>query len=53
LPGEYAADVKAVVTLGKHKQQAIREEVQAATLPCGPPARSDLAKPGCLRNIRL
>jgi len=31
LPGEYAADVKTVVTLGKHKQQAIREEVVAAT----------------------
>jgi membrane-bound lytic murein transglycosylase B len=31
LPGEYATDVKTVVTLGKHKQQAIREEVVAAT----------------------
>jgi len=30
-PGEYGADVKSVVTLGKHKQQAIREEVVAAT----------------------
>jgi membrane-bound lytic murein transglycosylase B len=31
LPGEYAPDVKTVITLGKHKQQAIREEVVAAT----------------------
>jgi membrane-bound lytic murein transglycosylase B len=31
LPGEYAPEVKTVITLGKHKQQAIREEVVAAT----------------------
>jgi hypothetical protein len=31
LPGEYAPEVKSVVTLGKHKQQAVREEVVAAT----------------------
>ncbi len=31
LPGEYADSVKAVVTLGKHRQQAIREDVAAAT----------------------
>jgi hypothetical protein len=30
-PGEYAPEVKAVVTLGKHKVQAIQEEVLAAT----------------------
>ena len=30
-PGEYAPDVKSVITLGKHKQQAIREEIVAAT----------------------
>ena len=30
-PGEYAPDVKTVIILGKHKQQAIREEVVAAT----------------------
>ena len=30
-PGEYAPDVKTVVSLGKHKQQAIREEAQAVT----------------------
>lgn len=30
-PGEYAPEVKSVVTLGRHKQQAIREEVLAAT----------------------
>jgi len=31
LPGEYDWTVKTVLTLGKHKQQAIREDVQAAT----------------------
>jgi len=31
LPGEYDWSVKTVVSLGKHKQQAIREEVQVAT----------------------
>jgi len=31
LPGEYDWSVKTVLTLGKHKQQAIREEVQVAT----------------------
>ena len=31
LPGEYAPEVKSVVTLGKHQQQGIREEVQTAT----------------------
>jgi Transglycosylase SLT domain len=31
LPGEYAPDVKSVVTLDKRKQQAIREDVQIAT----------------------
>jgi hypothetical protein len=31
LPGEYDWSVKAVLTLGKHKQQAIREDVQVAT----------------------
>jgi len=31
LPGEYAQDVKTVITLGKHQQQAVREEVVAAT----------------------
>jgi Transglycosylase SLT domain len=30
LPGEYDWSVKAVLTLGKHKQQGIREEVQVA-----------------------
>jgi len=30
-PGEYTPQVKAVVTLGKRKQQAIREDVPAAT----------------------
>jgi soluble lytic murein transglycosylase-like protein len=30
-PGEYAPEVKAVIILGKRKQQAIREEVLAAT----------------------
>jgi membrane-bound lytic murein transglycosylase B len=31
LPGEYDWTVKSVLTLGKHKQQAIREDVQVAT----------------------
>jgi membrane-bound lytic murein transglycosylase B len=31
LPGEYESQVKSVVTLARHKQQAIREEVLAAT----------------------
>ena len=31
LPGEYDETVKTVLTLGKHKQQGIREEVIAAT----------------------
>jgi hypothetical protein len=31
LPGEYDWSVKTVLTLGKHKQQAIREDVPAAT----------------------
>jgi len=31
LPGEYTPEVKSVVTLGKHKQQAIREDAQVAT----------------------
>ncbi|HMH64127.1 MAG TPA: lytic transglycosylase domain-containing protein [Rhizomicrobium sp.] len=31
LPGEYAANVRSVIVLGKHKQQAIREEVRVAT----------------------
>jgi hypothetical protein len=31
LPGEYAPEVKSVITLGKHKVQAIQEEVLAAT----------------------
>jgi hypothetical protein len=30
LPGEYAPDVKSVLTLGKHKQQGIREDVEIA-----------------------
>lgn len=30
-PGEYAPDVKSVITLGKHQLQAIREEAEAAT----------------------
>ena len=30
-PGEYAPEVKSVVTLGKHKVQAIQEDVLAAT----------------------
>jgi hypothetical protein len=30
-PGEYAASVKSVLILGKHKQQAIQEDVQVAT----------------------
>jgi soluble lytic murein transglycosylase-like protein len=31
VPGEYADSVKAVIVLGKHKQQGIREDVQVAT----------------------
>jgi hypothetical protein len=31
LPGEYDGSVKTVLTLGKHRQQAIREDVPAAT----------------------
>jgi membrane-bound lytic murein transglycosylase B len=31
LPGEFAANVHAVITLGKHKQQGICEDVQVAT----------------------
>jgi len=31
LPGEYAPDVKSVITLDKRKQQGIREDVQIAT----------------------
>ncbi|HEY0265141.1 MAG TPA: lytic transglycosylase domain-containing protein, partial [Rhizomicrobium sp.] len=31
LPGEYADSVKTVITLGKHRQQGIREDVAAAT----------------------
>ena len=31
VPGEYAPSVKAVITLGKHKQQGIREDVRVAT----------------------
>jgi len=31
LPGEYDGTVKTVLTLGKHKQQAVREDVQIAT----------------------
>ena len=30
-PGEYAASVKAVLILGKHKRQGIREDVHVAT----------------------
>jgi hypothetical protein len=30
-PGEYAATVKAVIILGKHKRQGIQEDVQVAT----------------------
>jgi hypothetical protein len=32
LPGEYADNVKSVITLGKHKLQAICEDVQVATI---------------------
>ena len=32
LPGEYADNVKSIITLGKHKQQAICEDVQVATI---------------------
>jgi hypothetical protein len=31
VPGEYAPSVKAVITLGKHKHQGIREDVRVAT----------------------
>ena len=31
VPGEYAPSVKAVITLGKHNQQGIREDVRVAT----------------------
>ena len=31
LPGEYDPNVKSVITLDKHKQQGIREDVQIAT----------------------
>ena len=31
LPGEYASSVKAVIILGKRKQQGIREDVRVAT----------------------
>jgi hypothetical protein len=31
LPGEFADSVKAVITLGKHRQQAVREDVATAT----------------------
>jgi hypothetical protein len=31
LPGEYAPEVKSVITLGKHRLQGIREELVAAT----------------------
>ena len=31
LPGEYDWTVKTVLTLGKHKQQGLREEVAVAT----------------------
>ena len=31
LPGEYAPSVKTVITLGKHKQQGIQEDVRIAT----------------------
>jgi membrane-bound lytic murein transglycosylase B len=31
LPGEYAPEVKSVITLGRHQEQGIREEVQTAT----------------------
>ena len=30
LPGEYTPDVKSVLTLGKHKQQGVREDVEIA-----------------------
>ncbi len=31
VPGEFAPSVKAVITLGKHRQQGIREDVRVAT----------------------
>ena len=31
VPGEFAPSVKAVITLGRHKQQGIREDVRVAT----------------------
>jgi hypothetical protein len=40
LPGEYDWTVKTVLTLGKHKQQAIREDVQAATAALRVPGKS-------------
>jgi hypothetical protein len=40
LPGEYDWTVKTVLTLGKQKQQAIREEVQVATAALRVPGKS-------------
>ena len=48
LPGEYDWTVKTVLTLGKHKQQAIREDVQVATAALQVPASrsSEVARTG-------
>ena len=40
LPGEYDWTVKSVLTLGKHKQQAIREDVLVAAAAIRPAGRS-------------
>jgi hypothetical protein len=40
LPDEYDWSVKSVLTLGKHKQQAIREDVQVATAAIGAARKS-------------
>ena len=40
LPGEYDWSVKSVLTLGKHKQQAIREDLPVATAAIGAARKS-------------
>jgi hypothetical protein len=40
LPGEYDWSVKSVLTLGKHRQQGIREDVQVAAAAIRSPGRS-------------
>jgi hypothetical protein len=40
LPGEYDWSVKSVLTLGKHKQQAVREDLPAATAAIGAARKS-------------